>query len=61
MAPSCEERTSLDWEMGGQFRRPESWNDMRRPTDSSKDSPKLFTLKFRHLAIFTLRLVGVTF
>jgi len=54
MPPSCEERPSLDWEMGEQFRQQDSWNDLERSRNSAKDFPKLFTLKFRHIAIFTL-------
>ena len=58
MPPSCEERNSFDWEMGGQFKRQEPWEELGRSRNIPK--PKLFTLKFRHLAIFTLRLVSVT-
>jgi len=54
MPPSSEKRAALAWEMGGQFKRQDSWNDHERSRDVPKDYPKLFTLKFRHIAIFTL-------
>jgi len=54
MAPYCEERISLDWDVGEQFRRKESWEHFERKRYKSHEAPKLFTLKFRHLAIFTL-------
>ena len=57
MPPSSEKRAALEWEMGGQFKRQDSWNDHERSRDAPKDYPKLFTLKFRHIAIFTLRYV----